>query len=273
MSLPWSAALVVVCALGAPASAERAIEVELTTAAPFRADELAAAMRMRLPAAGPAVHVRVTTLVDRIRVEAAVGTRDVALEGRAGAAAARLVALAATDLLLEDLAVAPELVLRPPSAVPRTRVAAGEGPAVGVLGSASGWSGVLAAGAVELVIPRAGFLVAGELSGGALVAGKVGLIAALARLDLGVRLGLLELRGGVTLAPVEVRTGAGDRTLLAGGNASARIRVPLIGSTRGVLAAGVDVFATRTSYLLDGAVVTTTPRIAPWIAAGMELAL
>jgi hypothetical protein len=39
-----------------------------------------------------------------------------------------------------------------------------------------------------------------------------------------------------------------------------------------VLAGGIDLFATRTTYVLDGMPVLTTPRIAPWLAAGLEVA-
>ena len=55
MSLKLAAGLSIVCGGSLPASAERAIVVELSEPAPFAANELADAMRMRLPAEGAPV--------------------------------------------------------------------------------------------------------------------------------------------------------------------------------------------------------------------------
>jgi hypothetical protein len=38
-----------------------------------------------------------------------------------------------------------------------------------------------------------------------------------------------------------------------------------------VFAGGVDGFAMRTTYMVDGRPVMATPRVAPWIAVGMEV--
>jgi hypothetical protein len=103
--------------------------------------------------------------------------------------------------------------------------------------------------------------------------GTIDLYAGVVRVGAGLRFGVLELRSGLTFAPLVVETGAGDTTLLAGGNASARVRIPLTARTRAVLALGADAFATRTTYLLDGMTALATPRFAPWFAAGMEVAL
>lgn len=266
MSLKLAASLSIVCG-GAPASAERVIQIELSDPAPFAATELVDAMRMRLPADGAPVHVRVTRTGDGVRIEAAPGSREVALHGIAGPAAARLVALAASDLLLDDLAAAPELVVRAPAReAPASR-------SLGVYGSVASWDGVLGGGSIDLAVPAAGYLATFELGGGGLVGGQVRLWAGVARIDGGVRAGVFELRAGATLAPIVAQTGAGDATVLAGGNASARVRLPVTRGSRAVLSAGADVFATRTQYLLDGAKVLTTPRFAPWFSAGMEVSL
>ena len=93
------------------------------------------------------------------------------------------------------------------------------------------------------------------------------------RASAGVRVDWLDLRAGVVLVPVLVSTGAGDATVLAGGGASARAVVPVSPLLRAVVAAGLDVFATTTEYRLAGMSVLTTPRWAPWLAAGIEVAL
>jgi len=273
VSLKVAAGLSIVCGGNLPAAAERAIVVELTPPAPFEARELADAMRVRLPAEGAPVRVRVTSTADGVHVDAAPGSRDVALHGLAGTAAARLVALAATDLLLDDLAVAPELVLRAPALDTERSRPRRDPRTFGMLGSVAGWDHPLATASLDLALPRHGYLAAFELAGGTEIGGELGLACGLARLDVGVRAGLFELRGGVTLAPLRVRTGAGGVTVLIGGNVSGRIRVPVTPATRAVLAAGVDAFATRTEYVLDGARVMATPRVAPWVAMGMEVAL
>ncbi|CAN5730014.1 hypothetical protein BH11MYX3_BH11MYX3_36300 [soil metagenome] len=266
MSLKLAAGLSIVCGGSLPAAAERSIVVELAQPAPFAADELAAAMRMRLPAEGAPVRVRVSATADGVHVDTAPGSRDVALNGLAGTAAARLVALAASDLLLDGLAAAPELVVRASRDQTSRRT-------IGFVGSVASWDGVLGAGAIDLAIQRDGYVGSLEVGGGSVVGGPVRLLAATVRIDGGVRAGVFELRGGVTLAPILVRTGVGDLTALVGGNASVRIRIPVTVGSRAVIAVGADAFATRTQYVVDGVTVMTTPRIAPWVTAGMEVAL
>ncbi len=274
VSLKLAAGLSILCGT---AAAERAIEVELMQPAPFEAGQLAAAMRVRLPAEGAPVRVRISPIADGVRIDAAPGSRDVPLHGLSGPDAARMVALAASDLVMVDLAAAPELVVR--GAAPAHRAddridgRIDDRIALGVTGALARWDGALATGALDLVLPRRRFVIALEAGGGTMPGGTVDVIAGVVRIDAGLRSGMFELRGGVTFAPLVVSTGAGDSTLLAGGNASARMRIPLTASTRAVLAAGADAFATRTTYLLDGMTALTTPRIAPWFAAGMEVAL
>ena len=106
MRLKLLIGLVIVCA-ARRAEAERSIVVEVTFAAPFDAAELTTAMRVRLAPEGPPVRVRVTLTPTGVQVEAPGGKRDLALTGLDHTDAARLVALAANDLLLDDLALAP----------------------------------------------------------------------------------------------------------------------------------------------------------------------
>ncbi len=266
MSLKLAAGLSIVCGGSLPAAAERSIVVELAQPAPFAAIELANAMRMRLSSEGAPVRVRVSPTADGVRVDVAPGSRDVSLNGLAGTAAARLVALAASDLLLDDLAAPPELVVRASAERPSSRT-------IGFVGSVASWDGVLGAGAIDLAIPRGDVVGSLEVGGGSVVGGPVRLIAATARIDAGIRAGVFELRGGLTFAPILVRTGVGDLTALIGGNASIRIRIPVTRGSRAVIAVGADAFATRTQYVIDGAKAMTTPRVAPWVAAGMEVGL
>ena len=266
MSLPLAAGLSILCASSAPARAERAIVVELAEPAPFDAAELTAAMRMRLPADGSPVRVRVTRTADGVRIDAAPGSRDISLNGLAGPAAARMVALVASDLLLADLAVAPELVVRAES---RRRAPL----SLGFAATAAAWDGLLGGGSIDLGMPRGGYVVAVEVGGAGLAGGPVDLLSGVVRADVGLPIGAFELRAGLTLAPIFVRTGVTDFTVLAGGNASARVRIPVTRASHAVLAIGADVFATRTQYVLGAMQLMSTPRIAPWFTAGMELAL
>jgi len=267
VSLKLAAGLSILCGT---AAAERAIEVELVQPAPFEAGQLAAAMRVRLPMDGAPVRVRVTPIAEGVRIDAAPGSRDIVLHGLAGTDAARLVALAASDLVLADLAAAPELVVR--GAAPDHR-AADDRTTIAVTGALAHWDGAFATGALELVVPRGRFVISIDAGAGTMPGGTVDLFAGVVRLGAGLRFGALEVRCGLTFAPLVVETGAGDTTLLAGGHASARVRIPLTASTRAVLALGADGFATRTTYVLDGMTALATPRFAPWLAAGMEVAL
>jgi hypothetical protein len=266
VSLKLLIGLVILCGTGL-AHAERAITVDVA-AGPLTATELVAAIRARLPADGAPVRVAVTPTQDGVRVEAHGGTRDIALTGLDHAAAIRLVALAANDLLFDDLASLPE---SPPSAVPLASFGNRPSATLGFLGGAAGWDGILGGLTVDAALARGGWLAAIDVTGGTLVDNSVSLSTAVIRLSGGARAGLFELRGGLTLAPLVVQSGAGDRTVLVGAGASVRLRIPLAPRLRGVLAIGADAFATRTEYLVEGMQAMTTPRIAPWLAAGLEV--
>src|SRR5688572_20509547 len=129
----------IVCTAAA-AQAERAIAVDVAPAAPFDAEELRRAIRVRLAPDGEPVHVRVTVIASGLEVaartggEGAIAGRPVDVAGLHGAAAARLVALAASDLLLDDLATLPE--------AERARRLT-----LGAIGGAAVWGSPLAGGA------------------------------------------------------------------------------------------------------------------------------
>ena len=266
------------------ARAGGAVAVEIDGPAPFARAELEHALRVRVGAAGRtgAVRVRVVATDGGVIVEAHGGSQRVALGGRAGADAARLVALVAADLMLADLAEAPDPAeapgpaARPPGLVEAHAAVAREPArapiAVAVLGSAARWAGVLADATVDVAVPRGRWIGSVELGGGGLIGGGIDLRGAVVRVGGGVRAGLVEVRAGITVAPVEVRDGTGDCTVLAGAGASARLRVPIAPTVRIVLAAGADAFATRTEYRKDGMALTATPWLAPWLGAGLEVA-
>lgn len=243
------------------ARAERAIVVDIATAAPFNARELTTAIRVRLAAVGAPVRVRVTATGDGVRVEGRGGARVVPLDGMTGAQAARLVALAATNLLLEDLATAPGPLGGEPGP-PLT---------IGLSGAVAAWDGVLGGASIDVAIPHGAWLTALELGVSEVVHGPVQLYAGTLRIAGGLREGWLELRAGVTLAPVIVSVGDGDRTILAGAGVSSRLRMPITARVRTVFAAGVDGFATRTKYESGGMPVTATPWLSPWLAVGVEV--
>jgi len=268
-------ALIVLC-VSSPAWADRAIAVDVDARAPFAAAELEQALRVRVAASGPSidVQVRLSDDGDRVIVTARGGSEAVPLGGRAGEDAARLVALVAVDLMFDDLAVAPSPPPRPPSAVAIAAhpVASRPPVTIGVLGAVAQWNGALAGATIDVAVPRGSWILAADLGGGQLVGGGIDLRGAIVRLGGGARVGAIDLRAGLTFVPIDVADGAGDQTILAGAGASARLRIPIAARSNVIVAAGVDAFATHTTYRMDGMDVTSTPWVAPWIAAGMEVA-
>jgi hypothetical protein len=252
------------------ARAERPIHVD-AAGAPFEARQLEAALRMRISPDGAAVRIRVTAIENGVRIESHGAVRDVPLSDLHGSDAARLVALAADDLLMADLAMPPP----PVPVAPRA--------SLGLLGGAAAWNGLAGGGAatsetlggmaLEVVVPRGAYVLAVEAGGGRLFGGGIDVTAGDVRASAGVRAGWLEARAGVTLVPMLVSTGAGDFTVLVGAGASARVHVPLGASLGAVLGGGADVFATQTQYRITGMPVLTTPRWSPWIALGIEVPL
>jgi hypothetical protein len=262
--MTWLVGLAI--ASGAPAAIradEHSVMVDVAPAAPFDAAQLAAALRLRLPAGGSPVRVRVIAIPGGVRIEARGNARDVALRGSTGPAAARLVALAATDLLLDDLAVAPEVPAASPGVPHAVTIAA--------LGGIVGWAHELASVGVDLAVARGRWLVAVEAGGGTLISGSLHLTAGVLRLGAGARLGPFELRAGATVMPLSVGSGTGDTTALVGAGASARLRAPITASVHGVLSIGDDVFANRTTYMLEQVRVLSTPRNSLWFEAGLEV--
>lgn len=246
------------------ATAEPVVELAGDTA--FDAAQLTAALAVRV---GPRdVRVRVTPTTEGVIVEIGGAARVVPLDGARGEAAARLVALAASDLVLVDLATPPTT---PPGESP---LAPPRDPfTVAITGAAtSGWDGVLGGVTAHLTLPRGAWLGVLDLGGVTLVDSDLDLTGAIVRVGAGRRLGWLDVRVGATAVPISVAGGDGDRTILFGGGASAFVRLPLARGLHAILAGGVDAFATRTEYTMDSVVTAATPWIAPWLGAGLELA-
>jgi hypothetical protein len=247
---------------GGEAAAERAIAIDVDPNVPISEQELVDALRVRIGASGGPVRVTVTASERGVMVGARGASRVIDLGGRRGGDAARLVALAAVDLLFDDLAA-------PPAAVAVTAPRVADRWSMGVVGMAAQWNGTLAGAALDLQIPRGDWFAAVDLGGGTLVDGALHLTGGLARASIGRRVDRLEVRGGATFAPINVADGAGDTTILVGAGVSARVRFP-IDAFDFVIAVGADAFATRTEYRISTMTVAT-PWLAPWIGAGIEV--
>jgi hypothetical protein len=166
----------------------------------------------------------------------------------------------------------PPPIERVPEAPPATsRPVPARGWSIGLMGTSAVWDGVVAGGSADLVGPVRGTLVALEFGGGSLVGGDLHATTALVRAGLATRISVLELRAGLTLVPLQVTDGTTDMTVLLGGGASARLRIPIVTGVRAVLTAGADAYATRTEYLRAGMAPASTPLIAPFFGAGIEL--
>ena len=252
------------------AAAERRIEVRADPRAPFTAGDLTDALRVRVAASGRPVRVDVTAVDGGVMVTGPRGSRTIELDGRVGGDAARLVALVAVDLVAEEIEPAPA----PAPMVDVQRRAPAPAPTpvtIGVLGTAAMWSSTLAGASIDLALQHGSFVGALELGGGKLTGGELDLVGGIVRLGGGVRVSHFELRAGATLAPIFVATGTGDQTVLAGGGASLRLRVPIASGVHLVFAGGADAFATRTVYHEHGMTIST-PWLMPWLAAGIEVA-
>lgn len=284
-------ALALVVSAARAVLADRIVDVELAGDTPFTAAQLSAAVRVRLDPSGAPLRLSITVTNSVVHVVAPGGERDVDIGDLRGVDAARLVALAADDLIDERVSsvaatpgnspesgasgvsgAASSLELSGSSAAV-SRASDADTVAFTALGGVSAWSGTLATGALEVSRAQGGWLVAFSAGGGSLLGGPVELATAVVRVELGLRLGGLDVRAGAVAEPIFVVTGSGDSTVLFGASASAHMRIPVAATFHIVLAAGADAFATQTEYRLAGNAVMTTPTIAPWLTCGVEIAL
>jgi hypothetical protein len=237
-------------AAGAPAAIEASGEL------PCSRDELAEALALRVD--GRAVHVEARG--DRVRIRVGDRARELVLGGARGRAAARLIALTAADLSMDEL---PTDAPPPPVAgPPRPRVA------LAVTARAGSSDAFRAGVAIDAAIGRGRWRPLVEAG----VAGGVG--------DHDVRLLAAPLRAGVAwgedstlratavVLPYTVSGGVGHRGVLAGGGIEGRGQVRAGGVTV-VFAAGVDILASQVELRYDGAAALTTPRVQAWTVLGI----
>src|SRR5262245_6447455 len=187
-----------------PAVAVASPAVELTGDAPFDRDQLVAALAVRMPARDVTVHVMQTA--DGVIVAVGGNARVVALDGQRGEAAARLVALAASDLVLDDLAIAPTAA---PGDVPERPLAPTSprrGPTtVGIVGGAAGgWDGVLGGITLDVAVRRGAWITAIDVGAVALIDAPIDLTGAVIRLGVGRNVGWLDVRLSATAVPILV---------------------------------------------------------------------
>ncbi|HEV7558068.1 MAG TPA: hypothetical protein VGO00_21520 [Kofleriaceae bacterium] len=269
MSVRPVIAAAVVC-VARVAVADRAVEVDVDGGAPVTATGIADALRVRVGPTGSPIRVHVATVLGGVVVSAAGATRVIALGDLTGPDAARLIALATLDLLDER-----ETGASPAMTMPRVPVDASSSIerttfALGAVGTASMWSDMLAGITVDAEVTRGRWLGAVDVGGATLVAGRLQLREAVVRVGAGIRFGVVDVRAGATVMPMDVSNGTGDQTVLVGAGASLRTRIAMSDAARFVIAAGFDVFATQTDYTI-GTSMVTTPWIAPWLAAGFEV--
>ena len=233
---------------------------------PFEAAQIEVALRGRLASDAdlpPTVHI--VARAWGVEIQVARLHREVALDGRTGPDAARLVALAMLDLLEQPAAEISDdaPITAPEPSSPPLELSA--------YGGAAQWSGTLTSVGAGVVVPAGGHLVGIDAAAGRLVSGDFQLTTATFRVGAIARTGPVEARGGLVVAPLFVSDGDGDTTVLFGLGGSVAYRVGISEPVRLVMRAGADFFATRTEYTRMGVPAASTPWLAPWFALGIEV--
>ena len=250
-------------AWGTPA-AEPAIDVGPDV--PFEAGQIEVALRGRLDAVAdvpPTVHI--VARAWGVEIQVASLHREVALDGRTGSDAARLVALAMLDLLEQPAAETVDDVALPEPA-PRSPSLE-----LSAYGGAAMWTHTLTSLGAGVVVPAGSHLFAIDAAAGRLSSGDFQLTTATLRVAAVARTGPLEARGGLVVAPLFVSEGDGDTTVLFGLGGSVAYRAGVGERVRLVMRAGADFYATRTEYTNMGVPAASTPWLAPWFALGIEV--
>ncbi len=262
-----SSIVVVVLGLGGVAGAAGApIHVELTGEEVFAREELVAAIAARGPLASersPGVVVVVAVEGDEASISVGERRRTIALGERRGGAAARLVAIAAHDLVAPLPAMPATDVRRRGTDVSTWAVAAGS---FGALEPAS--LGV----AIDLSVPltshwRAAATLQATWTGE--VEPGFSMTSFTLRPAVGLRLGLAELRLGPSLTRYAVDGGTGHASFLLGAGATVLLRARVLGGASVMVAAGGDLYAQRASFASTGAPFLSTPRVWLWGGAGL----
>ena len=258
--------IILVVWLAALEARSAGVYVEVNGDATFTRADLEAVVSARTTLARestPDVLVVVITLVgDRAVLEAAGKVQRVDLGGRAGLAAARLLAIAVTDLMA-DLPTVPT----PRAQRERAMVAIWPSAAA----SGDDLEPTFLGGSLDLSVPVGGWRAALTVSGlrSFEVEPGTSLDALVARAAWGRRFGPLELRGGPLLTVYQAHGGQGHSGTLLGGAAAALLAAHVAGGVVLVVSVGLDGYAQRASFVVDGRSVMATPRVQAWAGLGL----
>jgi hypothetical protein len=276
------ALLLVSLLLASTALARVTVQVTCRGPLPFSTAELIEAIELRLPLmridrrrALPAVEVEAAA-ADRAAITVGGSRHALSIEGLAGAAAARVVALLALDLISsqqrdsEPRAQEPEPL---PAPRPSNLVFVGVSPrlTVGVSEWAASFEPTLDLG-VRLtrrffVYVESGFTWTGAGEGKRALT----LVEIPVRVGVAFRYAWLEARAGAALRPYLVsgaREEYEDQGLLAGGGLSLRALRSLTSRLVGYLAVGIDILTKRKAYSVGGDPALSTSWVAPWVGLG-----
>jgi hypothetical protein len=242
------------------------VRVEQEADLPFAADELRAAVALRLPERGEALEVTVAPAAPgRVVLDARGRRMDLWIGDRTGGEAARLVAI-----LIVDAVRAPvELGDLPP---PRGRWSLFLAPAVGLFTDAGvsfeptaglGWS-LGRRGRLLLSLGYARALVE-DPRGRLMVAVEVVPV----RAGAGLSAGPLELQAGVVAQGYRAVAGTARTGVRPGGWLALACWLPGTRWARPFLAAGADLYGQRLELRLDGRPALTAGQVGPWAALGV----
>ena len=306
----WSAIPTVVIAVAVLRGGARAgdadpgvVSIEVASGVPFSAGELRTAVALR--GIDVALTVRPGGREGSVVVVVDDRERAVLLAGLRGAAAARKVALLVLDLLeprpAATVAMTTAVAIEPtPTEAPAPFAPAGDrdrGGAAGLVdevrplprwllraqGGAAAGEGLRLALSIDHAIAGPLALVAG---GGVTSAVDAPAAVTMRRVPLWLGAGVAVQRRGVVLDAhlaalasidhLEVDDGGATRSHLDvewGGTTDLGLARRLGGHAALGLRAGIDAYATRTEYHLGGELVTTSPRLVPWLALSLSLSL
>ena len=270
LSLPTLAALV---APSRPGAAAEEGELVCTGPLPFSRAELAEALRARRPLLGPPSRIEVQADDSgRTLVRVGAAERQVDWGGRSGEEAARLVAVLAEDLAQADAPITVAAQTPGPS-LTRTRRALRVGATLQSPFDQDGATAHLEPTVdvtVDVTRGFAAYLAAGyrRVAAGtdfrALTLQEVPVRAGAA-----YRRGWFELRLAGLLRPYAVGGAGAYRGLVWGGAMAAAGRWPLGRRLQLVLAAGLDVLASRALFSVNEQPILSTAWLAPWVGAGV----
>jgi hypothetical protein len=271
--------VIVVAALSGAAAAD----VRVAGLAPFTEAELEDALRLRL---GGDHQVDVVSGARMVTITVDGKTRTVRLGTERGVEAARVVALVAAAIVLDEAQDAWRYEDVPAAARAEGDPAAPVEPAA--QDPATRWTlaALLGPAAAEDTHPAAGAWVAYDRRGGDGVRSMAAIGVTSSSIELGemapaIRTVELPLRAGAWLGdsfavgasalavPYLTRGGSGDANVLFGAGVMARARLSLAHGTSLIALVGVDGMLSSVEYRWDGERVLASGRVRPWLAVGV----